>query len=224
MQWLQTHIDTPFQMSLLAEAVSVSERTLLRHFQQVLGRTPLDYLHELRAERGQSSARGYLAGRKVHRAGLWLPRRRVFPASVPACDRPHAVGITAAEHGARASGVVNAVPKQVVRNMHAHHFAQHQPVAGGGAGGGSQRHDLRNAAFEGHRGFRHARCPDHARGCRRHPARTNSSTSGGAGAQLRCIASANGRVAKFQPNSLVALILRSVSLRPRLEKPTIGGV
>ncbi|WP_229503715.1 GlxA family transcriptional regulator [Massilia putida] len=53
MQWLQTHIDTPFQMSQLAEAAAVSERTLLRHFRQVLGRTPLDYLHELRVERAK---------------------------------------------------------------------------------------------------------------------------------------------------------------------------
>lgn len=53
MQWLQTHIDTPFQMSVLAEAAAVSERTLLRHFRQVLGRTPLDYLHELRVERAK---------------------------------------------------------------------------------------------------------------------------------------------------------------------------
>lgn len=53
MQWLQAHIETPFQMKVLAAAASVSERTLLRHFQQVLGKTPLEYLHELRVERAK---------------------------------------------------------------------------------------------------------------------------------------------------------------------------
>lgn len=53
MQWLQKNIDTPFQMETLAGAAAVSERTLLRHFQQVLGMTPLDYLHDLRVERAK---------------------------------------------------------------------------------------------------------------------------------------------------------------------------
>jgi transcriptional regulator GlxA family with amidase domain len=52
-QWLQRHIDAPFQMSELANAAAVSERTVLRHFQQVLGMTPLDYLHDLRVERAK---------------------------------------------------------------------------------------------------------------------------------------------------------------------------
>jgi transcriptional regulator GlxA family with amidase domain len=53
MQWLQKHIETPFQMAVLADAAAVSERTLLRHFQQVLGMTPLEYLHDLRVERAK---------------------------------------------------------------------------------------------------------------------------------------------------------------------------
>ena len=56
------------------------------------------------------------------------------------------------------------------------------------------------------------------------PASANSSTSGGTAAQLAFIASASGRVARFQPNSPVASMLRSVSLAPMLAKPTIGGV
>lgn len=54
------------------------------------------------------------------------------------------------------------------------------------------------------------------------PARSNSSTSNGTAAQLWFMASASGRVARFQTNSPVSSMLRSVSLRPRLEKPTIG--
>jgi hypothetical protein len=55
------------------------------------------------------------------------------------------------------------------------------------------------------------------------PASANSSTSGGTDAQVRFIASASGRVARFHTNSPVCCALRTVSLKPMLEKPMIGG-
>ena len=56
------------------------------------------------------------------------------------------------------------------------------------------------------------------------PARSNSSTSGGTMAHEAFIASAKGRVARFQTNSPVSRILRAVSFRLVDEKPMIGGV
>jgi len=51
--WLQAHVGEPYRLSAVAEAAAVSERTLLRHFRQVTGQTPLDYLHMLRVERAR---------------------------------------------------------------------------------------------------------------------------------------------------------------------------
>ncbi len=51
--WLQAHVGEPYRLRAVAEAAAVSERTLLRHFRQVTGRTPLDYLHMLRVERAR---------------------------------------------------------------------------------------------------------------------------------------------------------------------------
>ena len=50
---LQAHVGEPYRLRAVAEAAAVSERTLLRHFRQVTGRTPLDYLHMLRVERAR---------------------------------------------------------------------------------------------------------------------------------------------------------------------------
>ncbi len=55
------------------------------------------------------------------------------------------------------------------------------------------------------------------------PARANSSTSGPTAAQVWFMASAWGRVTRFQTNSPVASMLASVSLRPMLAKPMTGG-
>jgi len=55
------------------------------------------------------------------------------------------------------------------------------------------------------------------------PASSNSLTSGGTAAQLAFIASASGRVARFQTNSPVSRTLCSVSFAPMLAKPTMGG-
>lgn len=53
MQWLQANIDQPYRLAPVAAAAAASERTLLRHFRQVTGLTPLDYLHALRVERAK---------------------------------------------------------------------------------------------------------------------------------------------------------------------------
>ncbi|WER49987.1 helix-turn-helix domain-containing protein [Cupriavidus sp. WKF15] len=51
--WLQNHVGEPYQLDAVARAAVVSERTLLRHFRQVVGLSPLDYLHTLRVERAR---------------------------------------------------------------------------------------------------------------------------------------------------------------------------
>ncbi|WP_455287265.1 GlxA family transcriptional regulator [Cupriavidus necator] len=52
-QWLQDHVGEPYRLAEAAQAAAVSERTLLRHFRQVTGITPLDYLHTLRVGRAR---------------------------------------------------------------------------------------------------------------------------------------------------------------------------
>jgi len=51
--WLRTHIEEPYRLPMLAEAAATSERTLLRHFHEVTGMSPLDYLRNLRVERAK---------------------------------------------------------------------------------------------------------------------------------------------------------------------------
>lgn len=53
MAWMASHLDEPYSLPLLAEAAAVSTRTLLRHFQQELSQSPLDYLHGLRCARAK---------------------------------------------------------------------------------------------------------------------------------------------------------------------------
>jgi transcriptional regulator GlxA family with amidase domain len=53
MQWLQDHLGETYQLAALSHAAATSERTLLRHFKNVVGMTPLDYLHGLRVERAK---------------------------------------------------------------------------------------------------------------------------------------------------------------------------
>ena len=53
-RWLQTHVGMPYRLADVARAAAVSERTLLRHFRQVTGGTPLAYLHTLRVERAKT--------------------------------------------------------------------------------------------------------------------------------------------------------------------------
>jgi transcriptional regulator GlxA family with amidase domain len=52
-QYLECHIADAYQLEIVAQAAAVSARTLLRHFQEVIGMTPLDYLHKLRIERAK---------------------------------------------------------------------------------------------------------------------------------------------------------------------------
>ena len=51
MKWLDEHLEDSYSLDLVAQAAAVSPRTLLRHFQQVMGGTPLDYLHSQRCKR-----------------------------------------------------------------------------------------------------------------------------------------------------------------------------
>lgn len=51
--WMEAHLDQPYSLPRLAAAASVSPRTLLRHFQQELAQSPLDYLHSLRCARAR---------------------------------------------------------------------------------------------------------------------------------------------------------------------------
>ena len=46
-------MDRPYALDAVAQAAAVSPRTLLRHFRQVLGHSPLDHLHRLRCERAR---------------------------------------------------------------------------------------------------------------------------------------------------------------------------
>lgn len=51
--WMAERLDQPYHLPTLAEAAAVSARTLLRHFQEVLGHSPLDHLHGLRCQRAR---------------------------------------------------------------------------------------------------------------------------------------------------------------------------
>ena len=49
-QWLQGNMSRNLRISELADALSVSDRTLVRHFRSVLDQTPLAYLQDVRLE------------------------------------------------------------------------------------------------------------------------------------------------------------------------------
>lgn len=51
--WLQARVEHPYDLQALADAAAVSPRTLLRHFQQEFGHSPLDHLHQLRCARAR---------------------------------------------------------------------------------------------------------------------------------------------------------------------------
>ena len=52
-QWIEHHAHEPYDLDSLAEIASVSTRTLLRHFREVVGMSPLRYLQKLRVERAK---------------------------------------------------------------------------------------------------------------------------------------------------------------------------
>jgi transcriptional regulator GlxA family with amidase domain len=49
-QWLQSNMDKDLRISDLADALAVSDRTLIRRFRSALDQTPLNYLQDLRLE------------------------------------------------------------------------------------------------------------------------------------------------------------------------------
>ena len=51
--WLEQHLEAPYDLDTVAAAAAVSPRTLLRHFRQELGRSPLDQLHLMRCARAR---------------------------------------------------------------------------------------------------------------------------------------------------------------------------
>ena len=51
--WMEQRVEQPYDLAALATAAAVSARTLLRHFQQELGHSPLDHLHGLRCARAR---------------------------------------------------------------------------------------------------------------------------------------------------------------------------
>ena len=51
--WLEHHAHEPYDLGALAALAAVSTRTLLRHFREVVGMSPLSYLQQLRVERAK---------------------------------------------------------------------------------------------------------------------------------------------------------------------------
>jgi transcriptional regulator GlxA family with amidase domain len=51
--WMEQRVEQPYDLTALATAAAVSTRTLLRHFQQEFGHSPLDHLHALRCARAR---------------------------------------------------------------------------------------------------------------------------------------------------------------------------
>jgi len=52
-RWLEANLDRPYSLEQTARAAATSRRSLLRHFRAAFGRTPLQYLHEVRATRAR---------------------------------------------------------------------------------------------------------------------------------------------------------------------------
>lgn len=49
-RWVRDHVAEPLQISLIAAAIGVSERTLQRTTAAVLGMSPIDFIHEIRLD------------------------------------------------------------------------------------------------------------------------------------------------------------------------------
>lgn len=52
-RWLEDHLHEPYSLADTARAAATSERSLLRHFRQTFGQTPLQMLHSLRVTRAR---------------------------------------------------------------------------------------------------------------------------------------------------------------------------
>ena len=53
LKWLEHHLHLPVDMAEMAAAVSASERTVLRHFNDAYAMTPVEYLQKLRIDRAK---------------------------------------------------------------------------------------------------------------------------------------------------------------------------
>ena len=53
MAYLEKNLEQPYVLHQVAQAAAVSPRTLLRHFQDAVGQSPLDHLHQLRCARAK---------------------------------------------------------------------------------------------------------------------------------------------------------------------------
>ena len=131
---------------------------------------------------------------------------------------------SAAQDVSCGGSVVDASGQQPLGDMHRDHFAQHQPGRDLDTVEAAELDDLvdRHSNATGLSATRGGATRRESAGVSR--ASSNSSTCGAAAAQLRFIAPASSRVARFHTNSPVCSILRSVSLRPMLAKPMIGGL
>jgi transcriptional regulator GlxA family with amidase domain len=50
-RWAREHLDTAISLDVVAEALATSKRTLTRRLDAVLGKTPVEYIQDLRVER-----------------------------------------------------------------------------------------------------------------------------------------------------------------------------
>jgi transcriptional regulator GlxA family with amidase domain len=50
-RWAREHLDTAFSLDVVADALATSTRTLTRRLDAVLGKTPVEYIQDLRVER-----------------------------------------------------------------------------------------------------------------------------------------------------------------------------
>ncbi len=107
--------------------------------------------------------------------------------------------------------------------MHGDHFTEHQPRIDRVAVGGGELNTLRQTALKVYRTLRDPGALTRRLAAAVRPARTNSSSWCGIEADVSFIAMASGRVARFQTNSFVSTIFRTLSFQPLLAKPMIGG-
>ncbi|RKE36947.1 transcriptional regulator GlxA family with amidase domain [Paraburkholderia sp. BL23I1N1] len=50
-RWVREHLDTAIALNVVADALATSTRTLTRRLNEVLGKTPVEYIQDLRVER-----------------------------------------------------------------------------------------------------------------------------------------------------------------------------
>ncbi len=72
-RWVRGHVAEPLQISRVAAAIGVSERTLQRTTAAVLGMSPIDFLHEIRLDEDLLSTTGVTPSPR--RSGTRTPAR-----------------------------------------------------------------------------------------------------------------------------------------------------